>query len=48
MIVYLLCRSDFELYKKDVARWDEYQRQCIEKCARCEDRRKAMEEDNHA
>ena len=44
---YMRCRSDFELYKKDVARWDEYQRQCIEKCQRCEYRRKAMEEANH-
>lgn len=43
---YLRCRSDFELYKKDVARWDEYQRQCIEKCQRCEYREKAMEEDH--
>ena len=41
---YLLSRSDFELYKKDVARWDDYQRACIEKCQRCEYRRKAMEE----
>ena len=44
---YLRCRDDFELYKKDVARWDEYQRLCIEKCQRCEYRRKAMEEANH-
>ena len=44
---YLRCRDDFELYKKDVARWDEYQRLCIEKCQRCEYRRKAMEEGNH-
>lgn len=44
---YLRCRGDFEFYKKDVARWDEYQRQCIEKCQRCEYRRKAMEEANH-
>lgn len=44
---YLRCRDDFELYKKDVARWDRYQRECIEKCQRCEYRRKAMEEADH-
>ena len=42
---YLRCRNDFELYKKDVARWDRYQRECIEKCQRCEYREKAMEEE---
>ena len=41
---YLRCRDDFELYKKDVARWDEYQRLCIEKCQRCEYRERAREE----
>lgn len=44
---YMHCRSDFELYKKDVARWDEYQRKHIEKCQRCKYRRKAMEENNN-
>lgn len=44
---YLRCRSDFELYKKDVARWDEYQRQCIEKCQRCKYREKVIGEANH-
>ena len=41
---YLRGRDDFELYKKDVARWDEYQRLCIEKCQRCEYRERAREE----
>lgn len=43
LLEYLRCRDDFELYKKDVAQWDRYQRECIEKCQRCEYRRKAME-----
>ena len=44
---YLKSRYDFELYKKDVARWDEYQRQCIEKCQRCKYLEKYMEENSH-
>lgn len=42
---YLRSLNDFELYKKDVARWDEYQRQCIEKCQRCAYRQKAKEDE---
>lgn len=42
---YLRCRGDFELYKKDVAQWDEYRRKRTEKCQQCEYRRKAMEEE---
>lgn len=44
---YLRCRGDFELYKKDVAWWDECQRKCIEKCQRCEYREKALKDATH-
>ena len=44
---YLRCRDDFDLYKRDVEVWDERRRSCIEKCQRCEYRRKAMEEPDH-
>lgn len=44
---YLRFRDDFELYKKDVARWDEYRRKCIEKCQQCEYRKKSMDEGNY-
>lgn len=44
---YLMDRSNFELYKRDVDFWDELRRKNVEKCARCDYRRKYMEEDNH-
>lgn len=44
---YLRNIEDFQLYKRDVDYWDEMKRKHVEKCARCEYRRKAMEEANH-
>ena len=44
---YLRNIEDFKLYKSDVDYWDEVKRKHVEKCSRCEYRRKAMEEDSH-
>ena len=44
---YLRNIEDFQLYKRDVDYWDEMKRKHVEKCARCEYRRKAMEEADH-
>ena len=44
---YLRNIEDFQMYKRDVASWDEVKRKHVEKCSRCEYRRKSMEEDNH-
>lgn len=44
---YLENRSDFELYKRDADFWDELKRNNVEKCSRCEYRRKAMEDERH-
>lgn len=45
---YLENKADFEIYKSDVEVWDNYRKTHVEKCQKCEYRRKAMEEDNHA
>ena len=44
---YMRNKSDFDLYKRDVDVWDDYHKTHVEKCYRCEYRRKAMEEENH-
>ncbi len=44
---YLRSRKGFDLYKQNVARWDEYQRQCIEKCSRREHLWKSVVRGNH-
>ena len=44
---YMRNKADFDLYKRDVVVWDDYQKTHVEKCYRCEYRRKSMEEEDH-
>lgn len=44
---YLENKAEFEIYKSDVEVWDTYRKNHVEKCHRCEYRKKAMEEEDH-
>ena len=44
---YLENKADFDIYKSDVEVWDNYRKTHVEKCQRCEYRRKSMEEADH-
>lgn len=41
---YLENKADFDIYKSDVEVWDNKRKTHVEKCQKCEYRRKAMEE----